>query len=131
MRLEASTFVTKICRIQGCRVVWSCEGGGINTGGKCLSGIRSFSLRSQTICSKNTNTPKMKAVFAVLALFAIIAAAFAQQGAPKETLKGAEAVYLASPYAYGGYGGYGAYGAYPYASAYGAYPTAYSGYYYR
>nr|CAD7200887.1 unnamed protein product [Timema douglasi] len=51
--------------------------------------------------------------------------------APKETLKGAEAVYLASPYAYGGYGGYGAYGAYPYASAYGAYPTAYSGYYYR
>nr|CAD7604888.1 unnamed protein product [Timema genevievae] len=64
----------------------------------------------------------MKAVFAFLALFAIFAIAFAQQSAPKESLKGSEAVYLASPYGYAGYAGYGAY---PYAG-YGVGYNAYS-----
>nr|CAD7262193.1 unnamed protein product [Timema shepardi] len=77
----------------------------------------------------------MKAVFAFLALFAIFAIAFAQESAPKESLKGSEAVYLASPYGYAGYAGYGAYpyagyGAYPYAG-YGVGYNAYSGLYYR
>nr|CAD7200889.1 unnamed protein product [Timema douglasi] len=39
----------------------------------------------------------MKAVFAFLALFAIFAIAFAQESAPKESLKGSEAVYLSLP----------------------------------
>ncbi|CAG2067601.1 unnamed protein product, partial [Timema podura] len=43
----------------------------------------------------------MKAIFAFLALFAIFTIAFAQESAaPKESLKGSEAVYLASPYGY-------------------------------
>nr|CAD7435783.1 unnamed protein product [Timema monikensis] len=66
----------------------------------------------------------MKSVFAFLALFAIFAIAFAQESAPKESLKGSEAVYLASPYGYAGYG------AYPYAG-YGVGYNAYSGLYYR
>nr|CAD7432464.1 unnamed protein product [Timema monikensis] len=65
--------------------------------------------------------------FAFLALFAIFAIAFAQESAPKESLKGSEAVYLASPYGYAGYAGYGAY---PYAG-YGVGYNAYSGLYYR
>nr|CAD7450031.1 unnamed protein product [Timema bartmani] len=69
----------------------------------------------------------MKAVFAFLALFAIFAITFAQESAPKESLKGSEAVYLASPYGYAGYAGYGAY---PYAG-YGVGYNAYSGLYYR
>nr|CAD7442323.1 unnamed protein product [Timema bartmani] len=73
------------------------------------------------------SSPKRRSGFAFLALFAIFAIAFAQESAPKESLKGSEAVYLASPYGYAGYAGYGAY---PYAG-YGVGYNAYSGLYYR
>jgi hypothetical protein len=59
-----------------------------------------------------------------LALF-FVAAVFAAEPEAKKDLKGAEQVYLASPY----YGGWGGYAAYPYAG-YAAYPGAY-GFYYR
>nr|AGM32149.1 hypothetical protein [Coptotermes formosanus] len=61
----------------------------------------------------------MKAFFALfLALFFVVAVSAVEPEAKKD-LKGAEQVYLASPY--------GAFG-YPYA-AYAAYPSAYSLYY--
>jgi hypothetical protein len=57
-----------------------------------------------------------------LALFFVVAAVSAAEPEAKKDLKGAEQVYLASPYGALGYS------AYPYA-AYGAYPAAYSLYY--
>jgi hypothetical protein len=56
-----------------------------------------------------------------LALFAV-AAVFAAEPEAKKDLKGAEQVFLASPYGAWGYAGY------PYAG-YAAYPSAYSLYY--
>nr|CAD7262191.1 unnamed protein product [Timema shepardi] len=101
--------------------------GGINTETDHSVGITSFRALPSPHDHSNTSTTTMKAVFAFLALFAIFAIAFAQESAPKESLKGSEAVYLASPYGYAGYAGYGAY---PYAG-YGVGYNAYSGLYYR
>nr|CAD7407540.1 unnamed protein product [Timema cristinae] len=80
--------------------------GGINTETDHIDGITSSRVLPSLHDHSNTSTTTMKAVFAFLALFAIFAIAFAQESAPKESLKGSEAVYLASPYGYAGYAGY-------------------------
>jgi hypothetical protein len=67
--------------------------------------------------------------FALFLALVVVATVFAAEPEAKKDLKGAEQVYLGSPYGYAGYAGYAGYGAYPYAG-YAAYPGAY-GYYWR